>query len=65
MIFVPGANVVFLFFLIPIAVARSFGKGAGFGLGLGLLGPIFSLILGFGNAQYVGAPGGTGLRRAA
>lgn len=38
-------------------LAKSFGKDEGFAIGLILLSPIFLLILGFGNAEYVG-PGG-------
>jgi hypothetical protein len=38
--------------LIPIAVAKNFGKGVGFGLGLAFLGMIFYPILGFGDAVY-------------
>ena len=41
--------------LISLGVATAFGKGAGFGIGLALLGFIFWPILGFGDAQYVGA----------
>ncbi len=52
-------------FITYISLAKAFGKGAGFGVGLVLLGPIFLPILGFGSAQYVGDPSGTGLRRAA
>ena len=55
----------FLFLLIPIfgeivaivslfRLARVFGKSVLFGLGLWFLSPIFTLILGFGSAQYEG-----------
>lgn len=37
-----------------IAKARAFGKGAGFAVGLIFLPFIFELILGFGNARYLG-----------
>ena len=47
-------------------LARVFGKGVGFGFGLLLLGPIFVLVLGFGDARYVGpARGPANLQRAA
>src|SRR5437764_9413669 len=52
--FIPIANLVALI-LINLDVARNFGKSAGFGIGLALLGFIFYPILGFGDAQYVGA----------
>ena len=35
-------------------LAKAFGKGGGFTVGLVLLAPIFYMILGFGNAQYIG-----------
>lgn len=35
-------------------LSKSFGKGTGFTLGLLFLTPIFYMILGFGNANYVG-----------
>ena len=37
-----------------LLLARCFGKGTGFGVGLILLAPIFRLILGFGDAKYIG-----------
>jgi Family of unknown function (DUF5684) len=64
LLFVPFVNIAMMF-MIPIAVAKAFGKGTGYGIGLALLGFIFFPILGFGSAQYVGTPSGTGLRRAA
>jgi len=36
--------------------AKAFGKGVGFGVGLALLGFTFLPILGFGDAEYQGAP---------
>jgi hypothetical protein len=35
-------------------ISTRFGQGVGFTIGLTLLGPIFWLILGFGDAKYVG-----------
>ena len=54
-----------LLFLIPLVnfivaimvlndLSKSFGHGIGFTLGLIFLSPIFVLILGFGDSQYVG-----------
>lgn len=41
--------------ILAIATARSYGKSDAFAVGLFFLSPIFSLILGFGSSQYVGA----------
>ncbi len=62
---VDGKGIKFLLFFIPIVnviydiilsirMAKAFGKGTGFGLGLFFLPNIFTLILGFGSATYVG-----------
>lgn len=62
-----GSGWKFLLLLIPIVniviavmtvfkLARAFGKGTGFGFGLLFLGPIFLLILAFGDAEYQGVP---------
>ncbi|MCB9233035.1 MAG: signal peptidase I [Bacteroidia bacterium] len=50
---IPIANFIALI-LIQLDLAKSFGKSTGFGLGLVFLAPIFILILGFGDATYVG-----------
>ena len=50
---VPIANVV-VSILLNIKLAKAFGKGTGFALGLIFLNTIFTLILGFGSAEYVG-----------
>lgn len=42
--------------IVYIDLAKAFGKGVGFALGLLFLGFIFVPILGFGSAQYRGAP---------
>jgi hypothetical protein len=39
-------------------LSKSFGNGIGFTLGLIFLNPIFILILGFGDAKYIGPAGG-------
>lgn len=52
---IPIVNFLMLI-LVSIDVAKAFGKGAGFGVGLAILGFIFFPILGFGDAQYHGAP---------
>lgn len=63
-----GNGLWFLLLLVPIAnivieimlcykLAKAFGKGIGFTLGLIFLPNIFSLILGFGSAEYVGVEG--------
>jgi|GEM_PF-4335482 len=43
--------------LASLGMAKNFGKSAGFGIGLWLLGPIFLLILAFGDAKYQGNQG--------
>lgn len=53
LLFIPYASVVFLIILM-IDLAKSFGKSTGFGVGLALLPPVFMLILGFGDAAYLG-----------
>jgi len=40
--------------IVPIDIAKNFGKGAGFGLGLAFLPFIFYPLLGFGDAHYNG-----------
>jgi hypothetical protein len=53
LLFIPYASIVFMFILM-IDLAKSFGKGTGFGVGLILLAPVFWLMLGFGDATYLG-----------
>ena len=53
--FIPIVSIVAAIILF-IDIAKAFGKGAGFGIGLALLGFIFYPMLGFGDAQYQGAP---------
>ena len=48
---IPVVNLI-PFVMIPLQVAKNFGKGTGFALGLMFLGPIFYPVLGFGSAQY-------------
>lgn len=42
--------------VMDVKLAKSFGKGTGFAIGLILLGPIFYMILGFGDAKYKQLP---------
>lgn len=53
LMFVPCVGVVFSI-MCNIKLAKAFGEGVGFGIGLTLLPFIFTLILGFGSAQYYG-----------
>jgi Family of unknown function (DUF5684) len=55
LLFIPFVNFVVLI-IMAIDLAKAFGKGTGFGLGLVFLSFIFIPILGFGDAQYQGAP---------
>ena len=57
LIFVPIVNAVLAIWMVNL-LSKSFGKDVLFTLGLLFLSPIFYLILGFGNAKYVG-PAGT------
>ena len=57
LLFIPIVNFI-IWIIVSIDLAKSFGKGTGFAVGLIFLGPIFMMILGFGDARYVG-PGGT------
>ena len=41
---------------LAINLSKSFGMGNGFAAGLFFLQPIFMCILGFGKAEYKGAP---------
>lgn len=50
---IPFVNFIFAI-LVSIDLAKSFGKSTGFAVGLILLGPIFLLILAFGDAKYQG-----------
>ncbi len=45
--------------LLCYKLAKSFGKDAGWAVGLYFLAPIFYMILGFGQSQYVGPDGET------
>ncbi|MEG1524334.1 MAG: DUF5684 domain-containing protein [Clostridia bacterium] len=62
-----GCGWKFLFLLIPFAnivfgimatckLAKAFGKGGGFAVGLIFLSIIFTCILAFGSAKYLGVP---------
>ena len=50
---VPCVNIV-ITIMYCIKLAKAFGKSTGFGVGLIFLNTIFILILGLGDAQYVG-----------
>ncbi len=53
LIFVPCVNFV-IAIMLYFKLASAFGQGVGFGFGLLFLFPIFTLILGFGKAEYIG-----------
>jgi len=55
LLLIPLVNFV-ISIIVFIDVAKAFGKGTGFGLGLAFLSVIFLPLLGFGDAQYQGAP---------
>jgi hypothetical protein len=51
LMFIPIANII-VGVMVPVAIAKNFGKGTGFGIGLIFLPFIFYPILGFGEAEY-------------
>ncbi|MBQ8198192.1 MAG: hypothetical protein IJZ76_02045 [Lachnospiraceae bacterium] len=53
LMFVPCVGIVFQIILF-FKLASAFGRGVGFGFGLLFLTPIFYMILGFGEADYIG-----------
>jgi hypothetical protein len=50
---IPIVN-IFVWIIVSLDLAKSFGRGTGFGIGLAFLSPIFGLILGFGSDTYQG-----------
>ena len=50
---IPLINLV-VAILMMVGISKAFGKGGGFAVGLILLGPIFWMILGFGDSEFVG-----------
>jgi len=56
LMFVPCVNFVVMI-LNYLKLAKAFGKDVGFGIGLIFLAPIFMMILGFGDARYIGPNG--------
>jgi hypothetical protein len=55
LMFIPFVNIV-VALVVAIDLAKAYGKGTGFGFGLFFLGFVFYPILGFGDAEYIGAP---------
>lgn len=56
LLLIPIVNIVY-FIILDIKTAKAFGKGTGFTIGLIFLANIFTLILGFGSAEYIGPNG--------
>lgn len=56
LLLIPFANIVFLI-MFWVKLAHAFGKGGGFAAGLFFLPNIFTMILAFGSAQYIGPDG--------
>lgn len=56
LMFIPFVNIVIAIIMLW-KLTKAFGKGGGFFVGLLLLNFIFSLILAFGSAQYIGPNG--------
>ncbi len=59
-----GLIALIFYVIMLIDFCKAYDQGAGMAIGLLLLSPIFWLILGFGVAEYVGAPGSRGGRRS-
>jgi hypothetical protein len=55
LLLIPFVNIV-VGIIMLLDLAKAFGKGTGFAVGLIFLSFIFIPILGFGDAQYQGAP---------
>ncbi|NLH49194.1 MAG: signal peptidase I [Myxococcales bacterium] len=55
LLLIPIVNFI-IAIILNLALAKAFGKGGGFAAGLIFLPFIFIPILGFGSAQYQGAP---------
>ncbi len=51
LLLVPFVNII-IGLILNFDIAKRFGKGFGYGLGVLFLYPIFSMILGFGDAKY-------------
>ena len=56
LLLIPIVNIVY-FIMLDIKTAKAFGKGTGFAVGLIFLTNIFTLILAFGSAEYIGPNG--------
>ena len=56
LLLIPIVDIVYYVFL-DIKTAKAFGKSTGFAVGLIFLPNIFTLILGFGSAEYIGPNG--------
>lgn len=54
--FIPIVNIIVPFY-VNYQLAKAYGKGIGFFLGLVFLPPIFTIILGFDDSQYIGPNG--------
>lgn len=52
LLLIPGANVI-VSVIYSLKLAKAFGQSTGFAVGLILLSPIFTMALGFGNAEYI------------
>ena len=56
LLIIPIVDIVYMI-ILNVRTAKAFGKGTGFAIGLIFLLNIFTLILGFGSAQYIGPRG--------
>ena len=51
--FIPCVGVIFDI-MLSFKMAKAYGQGTGFGFGIIFLKPIFYMILGFGDSEYIG-----------
>lgn len=51
--FIPCVNFV-ISVILSFKLAKAYGHGVGFGFGILFLAPIFYMILGFGQSEYIG-----------
>jgi hypothetical protein len=59
LLLIPCVSLI-VYIIVANDLSKSFGKSTGFTVGLVLLSPIFALILGFGDAKYLGPAGPEG-----
>lgn len=54
MVLIPVYGEIYATIILPIKLARAYGRNGGFCVGMVFLNPIFTLILGLSDAKYIG-----------